>query len=458
MELTAQENRNFYRKVFSLVVPLALQNLINVGVTTADVVMLGRVGETVLSASSLANQIYFILSLIFFGITSGASVLTAQYWGKRDKDTIEKVLGIAMAITVFAALVFMLAALLLPETLMLIFTSEPEVIAEGVRYLRIVGWSYVISGITIVYLYIMRSVERVMISTVVYLVSLLVNIGLNAVLIFGMFGCPALGIAGAAIGTLVARIVELTLVIWYAKFRNREIRFRFRYLVKFEGWLFRDFCKYSIPVIFNEMLWGMGMSAITAIIGHLGSPVVAANSVAQVCRQIATVVSFGLSSATAIMLGKAIGECKYELARIFSKKFVKLSILFGVLGSALIQLCRPLLWSFLSLTDEAFSYLSVMLFVMAYFIVAQAYNTTLIVGVFRGGGDINFGLILDAGSMWGVSILGGFLAAFVFHLPIPLVYIILVSDEIIKLPFSTFRYRSGKWLKNVTREKNVEIS
>ncbi|MCU6733622.1 MATE family efflux transporter [Diplocloster agilis] len=451
-KLSQEESRSFYRRMFALVLPLALQNLINVGVTTADVVMLGRVGETVLSASSLANQIYFILNLIFFGMTSGAMVLTAQYWGKRDVAAIEKVLGIAMGITMVIAVVFTAVTLCVPAALMKIFTSEEAVIAEGVVYLRIVAWSYVLSGITMVYLYIMRSVEKVMISTCVYLISLIVNIGLNAIFIFGLLGCPAMGIAGAALGTLIARIVELLIVIWYAKFKNREVRFRFRYMFRFDRLLLKDFIVYSIPVMINELLWGAGMSAIAAIIGHLGSPVVAANSVAQVCRQLATVVAFGLSSATAIMIGKAIGEGKYDFAEAYARKCVKLGILFGIAGSGVIQLLRPVLWNYLSLTDEAFRYLSVMLFVMAYFIVAQAYNTTLVVGVFRGGGDIKYGLFLDAVMMWCGSIFGGFLAAFVFHLPIPIVYMILVSDEVLKLPFSTWRFRSKKWLKNVTRD------
>ena len=206
-----EEKKQFYRMVCTLVLPMALQNLINVGVQSADVIMLGKVGETALSASSLAGQVMFIMSLIFFGLTSGAAVLTAQYWGKRDTRTIEKVLGMAMRIAILVGILFTVAVYTVPYPIMKIFTSEPEVIEAGVSYLKIVGISYIFTAITMVYLNLMRSVERVIISTVVYSISLVVNIVLNSIFIFGLLGCPALGIRGAAIGTLVARVQNLPL-------------------------------------------------------------------------------------------------------------------------------------------------------------------------------------------------------------------------------------------------------
>ena len=212
--------KNFYKQVCLLIIPMALQNLINVGVQAADVFMLGRVGEKVLSGASLAGQIQFIMTLILFGTTSGATVLTAQYWGKKDTRTIEKILGMGMLIGIGGALAFALAAELIPETLLRIYTNDPEVIAEGAKYLRIVALSYVIMAATQVYLYIMRSIERVVIATVVYGASLIVNIIVNAVLIFGLMGFPKIGIEGAAIGTLISRILGLMIVIWYAKLQS----------------------------------------------------------------------------------------------------------------------------------------------------------------------------------------------------------------------------------------------
>ena len=289
--------RKFYRQVFALVIPMALQNLINVGVTAADVLMLGRVSEKVLSGASLAGQIQFVMTLILFGTTSGATVLTAQYWGKKDTQTIEKILGMGMTIGVSCAALFTIVAEIIPEVLLHIYTSDPAVIAEGVKYLRIVALSYVLMAATQVYLYIMRSIEQVVIATVVYSASLICNVLVNALLIFGLFGLPKMGIMGAAIGTLTARIVELIIVIWYAKVKNHDVRFHPVYMRKIDKVLLKDFLIYASPVILNEMMWGLGSTANTAVIGHLGSAAVAANSVAQVARQLATVVAFGVSNA-----------------------------------------------------------------------------------------------------------------------------------------------------------------
>jgi len=444
--------KQFYHSVFILVVPMALQNLINVGVSAADVIMLGKVGEKVLSGASLAGQVQFIMTLIFMGITSGATVLTAQYWGKGDTRTIEKVLGMGLRAGMFVALIFMLAALLIPGSLMRIFTSDPAVMKEGISYLQIVGLSYIFMAVTQVYLNIMRSIERVVIATVVYSISLCTNILINAVLIFGMLGFPAMGIKGAAIGTLVSRIVEMVIVSGYAFLKNKTVRIRLIDLIHVEKWLVKDYAVYSIPVVLNELMWGLGTSANTAIIGHLGSSAVAANSVAQVARQLATVVVFGISHATAIYLGKTIGEKKYAYAREYAKKFIWLSIITGLLGACVILFAAPVAKANLALTGQAKQYLQFMFFVMSYFTVAQSVNSTMVVGIFRSGGDTKFGLIMDVSTMWGFSILLGAVAAFYFHFSVLVVYVLLMSDELIKLPLTAKRYLSYKWLRDVTRD------
>ena len=426
----------FYRNVFALIIPMALQNLINVGVTAVDVMMLGRVGEKVLSGSSLAGQIQFIMMLIFFGITSGATVLTAQYWGKKDIRTIEKILGMGLTISLAIAVIFMTLALTIPGPLMRIFTSDPEVIAEGVKYLRIVGISYLFIAVTQVYLNIMRSIERVMIATFVYFMSLVVNAIMNAILIFGLLGFPALGIQGAAIGTLCARMTETLIVLIYAHFMNQDVKIRPRFMIQIDRVLAKDYLIYAI--------------------GHLGSAAVASNSVAQVARQLAQVVVFGIANATAVYLGKTIGERKFDYAKAYAKRFIRLALIMGCCGACVILICAPIANTFLVLSPEAKEYLYMMFGVMSYFVIAQAVNTTLVVGVFRSGGDTRFGLILDVSTMWGFSILLGAVAAFFLHASVPVVYILLMSDELVKLPLTLKRYRSYKWLKDVTRN-NLEI-
>jgi putative MATE family efflux protein len=446
-----EEKKAFYKLVFVLVLPMALQNLINVGVTSADVIMLGQVGETSLSAASLAGQVQFIMTLIFFGLTSGAAVLTAQYWGKKDIRSIEKILAITMRFAILIAVIFTVAALLFPVPIMKLFTAEEAVLKEGVEYLKIIGLSYIFVAITMIYLNVMRSVERVIISTVVYSVSLIINVILNAIFIFGLFGLEPMGVRGAALATLIARIAELIIVWFYARKINRMVRFHFKDLFDIDKVLLKDFLIFSIPVMLNELIWGAGTAANAAIIGHLGSPVVAASSVTQVTRQLAMVVAFGIANATAIIIGKAIGEQKEELAKVYAKRFIRLTLIVGVIGSLVILGVSRIAQSQMTLSQDAKYYLNIMMFVMSYFALGQAYNTTMVVGVFRAGGDTRFGLILDATTLWGCSILFGALAAFVWKLPIPLVYMIIMSDEIIKLPLTTLRYKSYKWVRNVTR-------
>ncbi|MGN0130889.1 MAG: MATE family efflux transporter [Lachnospiraceae bacterium] len=437
--------------VISMVIPIALQNLINVGVQAVDVLMLGKVSETVLSASSLGGQISYIMTLIFFGITSGATVLTAQYWGKQDLDSIEKILGIALRIAAIVSCVFMIAAMAVPQYLMRIYTSEPDVMAEGIRYLRIVCFSYVLMAISMVYLNVLKSMERVVVATVCYGVSFMTNVVVNAVLIFGIGPFPKLGIAGAAIGTVCARAVEVLVICIYAGTKQVPVRFRWKYFIRMDQTLLKDFLIFSMPVVLNELMWGLGTSMNTAIMGHLGKSVVAANSVAQVVRQLVTVVSFGIASVAAIVIGKTIGQGEMKAAEVYGGYLVKLTVGVSIIGAGIVLLLRPVLVGQMELTVQAQDYLSMMMIVMSYFVICQGYNTTMIVGIFRGGGDTKFGLIMDVSTMWCCSIIIGALAAFVWKLPVTIVYMILLGDEVIKLPLSTWRYKQRKWLRNVTR-------
>lgn len=443
--------KDFYKMVISMVIPIALQNLINVGVQAADVLMLGKVSETVLSASSLGGQISYIMTLIFFGITSGTTVLTAQYWGKQDLDAIERILGIALKIAVIVSCLFMAAAIAVPELLMKIYTSEPDVIAEGVKYLRIVCFAYILMAVSMVYLNVLKSMERVVIATICYGASFLTNVAINALLIFGLGPFPKMGIMGAAVGTLCARIVEVLIICIYAGKKSVPIRFRGRYFWHMDKVLLKDFLIFSLPVVLNELMWGLGTSMNTAVMGHLGKAVVAANSVAQVIRQLVTVVGFGIASVGAIVIGKTIGQGEMKAAEVYGKYIVQLTVFAGLIGAGLVLILRPLMLGQMEMTLQAKGYLSMMMFVMSYFVICQMYNSTMVVGIFRGGGDTRFGLVLDVTTMWCCSILFGALAAFVWKLPVNIVYMILLGDEVIKIPLTTWRYQQKKWLRDVTR-------
>lgn len=446
------ESKDFYKKVFILVIPMAIQNLINVGVNATDVIMLGKVGEDILAGCSLAGQVFFILSLFLFGMASGASVLTAQYWGKGDRKAIEKIMGIVLGFSLLAGLLFMFITLLFTEQIMGLFTKDANVIAEGSTYLKIVAYTFPMVAFSMSYLNMIRSIEKVVISTVVYGISLILNFIINYILIFGQFGIEPMGIKGAAIGTLCARFFEVVVVLLYGNFKLKEVGIVPKYMIFMDKILLKDFMKFSGPVIFNEILWGVGYSVNAAIIGHLGSNAVAANSVAHISRQLSMVVVFGMANATAIMLGKAIGENNISLAMEYGKKSIRMALVGGLLGGLLILCLRPVILTIMGFEGITATYTNIFLFMMSYYVVGQALNSMWIVGIFRAGGDTLFGMILDMTTMWFGSILLGAIAAFVLKLPIPVVYFILLSDELIKTPLSLLRYKKKKWLRNVTRE------
>lgn len=447
---TNADKKAFNRTVLALVVPMALQNLINVGVQSADVFMLGKVGEIALSAASLAGQVQFVLIIIFFGIASGAAVLTSQYWGKGNTRAIEKVLSMALRLSMLVALVFAGFAMFAPTFLMGIFTNQQQLIELGAAYLRVVAPSYLTMAFTVVYLNIMRSVEKVIISTAVYSVSLLVNIFANWVFIFGNLGAKPMGVVGAALGTTCARFVELIIVAIYAA-KNKTLRLKFLDFIGFDMLLFKDFKKYAGVTMLNEMVWALGIAANAAIIGRLGSAAVAANSVGQVARQLATTVSFGVAHSAAIMVGKAIGQGQPQKAASHAGRLMRLSLLTGIVGGGIVLLCRPFIIKEMKFGPEANDFLNFILLVMFVYVSCQAISAVMVVGIFRGGGDPHFGLFLDLTTMWGFSILLGALAAFVFNWPPKAVLLILLLDEVVKLPLCLLRYKSRRWLKDVTR-------
>lgn len=451
-KLSPTENKGFYQKIIALVIPMAIQNLINVGVTAADIVMLGYIDETAISAVSLANQIHFILILIIFGITSGAGILTAQYWGKQNIRAIENILAISLDFAIAVAALFSLATAFFPSMLMSAYSSDPAVISLGAQYLRIVGITYTLGAITTVYFNAMRSIEKVVLSATVYAISLAINIIVNGLLMFGLFGLPKLGVVGAAIGTVAARSFEFLVVMYCSFKKNSMLRIVPQFLFKLDMNLFFDFLKYSSPVIINELLWGLGTSVNAGIVGRLSTQAAAANAIAMVIKQLAQVISMGVAAATAVILGKMIGEGEMIKAKLYSLKLIKISIILGGISSIGMFLLRDIPSKYMALTDMTNDYLIHMIFVLLFILVAQAFNATMIVGVFRAGGDSKFGLLADVSAMWGFSVPFSMLAGFVFKWDVRIVYIFLLSDELIKIPICAWRYGKGLWLKNVTRD------
>ena len=451
MYTVTKGSSSFNKSILRLAVPIVLQNLVTTAVNSADVIMLGFVGQNALSAGSLANQVMFILQLVYTGISSGVIMLAAQYWGKKDTKTIEHIMGIGMQLSIFISSMFFIMAFFFPHVLMRIFTNDINLITEGIPYLRMVSFSYLFMSFSQVYLCAMRSIERVHFSTVTNAVALILNIIFNAVFIFGLFGAPKLGILGVALATVIARAVEFTICV-IDNFIPKAIHFHIKNILEVNKILFFDFMKYSLPAFGNEIVWGVAFSMYSVIMGHLDSDIVAANAVVVVARNLGTVACFGIADAGAIILGKSIGSGNTDTIKSDSSHFVKITSMSAVVGGIVIFLLRPVFFTMADLTPTAKSYLGIMLFINMYYIVGQAFNTAMICGVFRSGGDSKWGFFCDIIDMWCYSVPLGFISAFVLKLPPMWVYFLICTDEFVKIPFVYKHYKSYKWLKNITRD------
>lgn len=453
--VSGEEKLRFYRYTAKITGPIALQNLMDAAVGSADVIMLSFVSQTALAASSLAGQVMFVLQMLLFGISSGASVLAAQYWGKGDIRAVERVMALSLKITCMIAFLFTAAGVLIPRQVMGIFTSDPELIRAGTHYLRAVAAAYVLGGISTVYLSVMRSVERVRMSAAIHCSAVVLNVLLNACFIFGLGPFPRLGIVGVAMATSLTRLAEFLVCAADSRL-CRTLRLKKADFLAFDRVLLGDFIRFSVPAAANDVIWGLAFSIYSVILGHLSSDIVAANSVAAVVRNLGTVVCFGVSSSAAIILGKTMGDNRLEEARIYAGRFLGLSVWTALAGGALILLGRPLILRFMhyyvTVTDTVRSELDVMLLINSYYILGQSLNTMLICGIFRAGGDVRFGLRCDVIAMWLYAVPVGLISAFVLRLPEMWVYFILCLDEFIKMPVVIAHYRKGDWLRNITRE------
>ena len=444
------EKRIFYRKLWGLVFPIAIQNLMTALVSASDAFMLGFVSQTSLSAVSLATQIQFVHNLFMLALTIGATTLAAQYWGKGDTDSVEEILAIVLKISMAVSVVFFIAAMFFSGFLMRIFTNDIRLIQAGIPYLRIVSVSYLFMGFSQIYLCIMKNSGRTAKSTIYGSVAVVINIGFNVIFIFGLAGFPAMGIAGAALATTVSRALELLLTI-YENMHRSLVCVRLKYIRNSSKKLKKDFWHYTTPVLGNELVWGCGFTMFSVIMGHLGSDAVAANSVANILKNIIACVCNGIGIGASIIVGNELGKGEMERATEYGNRLFKLAVFAGAVSGLILLAVSPVLRIFTgSLSAQAHSYLKNMMYICTYYMIGKSVNATVIAGVFCAGGDTKFGLKCDAVTMWVILIPIGMITAFVLKLPIMVVYFIIGMDEIIKLPAVYRHYKKYNWVRNLT--------
>ena len=426
-------------------------------VAACDALMLGRVEQNEMTAVSLATQIQFVQNMFISAVTGAGAILGAQYWGKGDRRTMEEIFCLMLRVSGIVSLIFFTACELIPSLLMQMFSGDEVIIGIGSAYLRIAGWSYLITGISQCYLTMMKVTDRVKASAFVSSCAVILNIIFNLVLIFGMLGFPAMKARGAALATTLARVTELILAV-YLTSGKKHIRPVWSSLFSTNKQLTKDFMKQCLPLMGGSLFWGVGFTSYTAIIGHIGTDAAAANSVASVVRDLICCICNGIGSAAGIIVGNELGSGKLDTGKAYGIKLKNISFVIGFLSTALVLAVTPVVVNAVKLTDEARSYLTGMMIIMSVYMIGRCVNTVTINGVLDGGGDTVFDMYSLVVCMWCIAIPLALLGAFVFHFPVLAVYACTCLDEVGKIPWVMLRLRKYKWVKDLTVNKNEKQS
>lgn len=449
--------REFYGTMLRLAFPVAIQNLMASSLNMVDTVMIGQLGQSELAAVGLANQIFFLLVLFLFGTCSGASIFTSQYWGKRDVQNIRRVLGVVLFTGMTVAFIFTLGALLFPETILRLFMKNEHVVALATDYLRLVSLSYVITAVTFAYSFLSRSVQQVKLPTLVSAVSLLCNTALNYLLIFGNFGFPALGVVGAALATVISRILEMCVLLFIMYRYHYVLAARFRELTDITLPFVRRFFHTSSTVILNELSWALGMMMCMVAYARMGEQPYAVVQMAAPVQNISFVLFIGIANACGVMLGNQIGACEEEQAFSCAKIFAVLGPLLALLVAAGLMIFADSLVSVYNVPADLKESAAKLLIVYAVFLTAKVFNFINIVGILRSGGDTRYTLLLDSGGVWLLAVPLAFLGGLVWRLPIHIVVALVSSEELFKMVLGLRRLYSKKWVRNVVSEAEIGL-
>jgi putative MATE family efflux protein len=455
MSLSFLQDRQFIRSMLAIALPIAFQQLITASLNMIDVLMVGQLGETAVAALGLANQIFFLLILFLFGVTSGMSIFTAQYWGKRDVENIRRVLGICLVFAILVAALFSLAATLVPQTLMSFYTEDPAVIELGSEYLRIVGLSYIMMAITISYISVLRSITMIKVTVIVSVVALGLKTLLAYLLIFGIGIFPELGVRGAAIGTATGWTFEciLLLILVYAlktPLAGNPLSF-----FRFNRPFVMNVLKTSMPAAFNEVLWSFGVTTYNAVYARIGTDAIAAVNINATIEELGFVLFMGLGNACAVMVGNAIGSGGRDVAFEYGRRFAILGVACALLAGAVTFSLREIVISLYNISPMTADDLRGLILVYALSIWLRVFNFMLFIGALRAGGDTRYAMFTELFSVWCIGVPSALIGGFVLHLPVYGVYAMVLLEEAVKSVIVVRRYLSRNWihdLVNVTAD------
>ena len=442
-----ERKRSLRKEIVRLALPIALQQFMTALVGACDAIMLGKLSQDAMSAVSLATQVTFVFNLFMFAFMAGENMFVAQYYGKGDYTGISHVFSLVTKICGCIAVVFLAGTLFFPEQLMRILTNEETLIVLGSEYLRVIGISYVFSGIAQTFLAIMKNCGAVNMSTLINGVMVILNIALNAVFIFGLSGFPKMGIKGAALATVLATVVQFLWSVGYVLCRIRAVKFSLR---SCEKKLFGRFWQKTVPLLINNLAWGIGFSMYSVIMGHLGTDAVAANGIANISKNLVVCFCLGLGNAGSIIVGNRLGADRLQEAKEVGGTLTRTAIIAGIVSGLVLMALSPFITKMVDLTQTARGYLQKMLLISSYYIAGKSVNCMTIGGIFAAGGDSKFGMLCDSVTLWCIIVPLGCICAFILKLPVMVVYFVLNLDEIIKLPVVYKHYKKYKWIKNLT--------
>ena len=452
---TNLKDKIFLKAMIAIALPITLQNLVASSVNMLDTLMITSLGEESLAAVGLANQVFFFYAVTIFGVATGSSIFLAQFWGKQDTKNIARILGITLAITSVLGTLFTLAALFIPEFIMKIFSSDDEVIRLGVDYLRIVSLSYIITGISFAYAVALRSIGQAKLPMVLSIISFLTNLIFNYLLIFGKFGFPQLGVKGAAYGTLIARALEIVLILYaiYSRKKNNPLAHSIRNMTDWTGDFIKKYLKTASPVIINEAFWSLGTVLYSLAYAKIGTEAAAAVQILSTVQNIFMVLSRGLANACTVMVGNKIGADEEDKAIEYANNYMVLSTFLGLVLGILLFFSKDLILLFFrNLSPSLYSVSKNLLIITALFFFIKSFNATLVVGVLRGGGDTKFSMILEIACVWLVVVPLAFLGALVLKFPVHYVYLMVTLEEVVKAFIGLIRVKSKRWVTNVIHD------
>ena len=452
--LTGKSNvkvdKGFLKQMLLIAVPIMLQNLVSSSLNMVDTIMIGKLGEVEIAAVGIANQYFFLFHMIILGLSAGCSVFISQYWGMKDFKNIKRIIGLGLLSAIVASIVFMISGFINPERIILIFNKDSQVMEIGGRYLSIVLFSYIFTAISLIYSFSLRSIGNTITPLIVNVIALLTNVFLNYVLIFGKFGVPALGVEGAALATLIARVIEALVIVIFVYKGKGVLAAKFSELKDLSMAFVKKSYKIIFPVLLNDLLWASASLIYSVVYGRMGIEATASVQISNTVNNMFMVVTFGMASAASIMIGKSIGEGKEEEAIDYSKKFMVVSFFVSLVIGLGLAIAAPFILNLFNVSEQVRRSSLIMLYTISVIFVIRFMGMLIIVGILRGAGDAKMSLAIEGSTMWLIGVPLTILGAFVFKLPVHMVYGLAIIEEIVKFILGFMRLRSGKWINNIT--------